>query len=189
MTLASSNHFTPTHNSVTTKLQPYNRSIDYIPPHTYQQHIGDSVYNPPQAYPQGYIGYPGAVICSAPSTSRTSQFEHIHPKVSCPMAKVAPYSAQVNRVVAMPTSSSSISADSVSYQEVVDRDPRAHMMQQQMKTLSLGEEGMYGGPTMEAANYSKWNGLIELKDQIMTQKDQLVERYVTLFKVHKYAYK
>lgn len=91
------------------------------------------------------------------------------------MAKVAPYSAQVNRVVTMPTSSSSISADSVSYPQMADHVSRPHLMQQQMKALSLGEEGMYG--PMDAASYSKWNGLIELKDQIMMQKDQLVERY------------
>lgn len=125
------------------------------------------------------MGYPGAVInSSSPSTSHTSQFEHvITSKVSCPMAKVAPYSAQVNRVVAMPTSSSSISADSMCYQDMTDCDTRPHVMHRQMKALSLGEEGMYG-QVGEASNYSKWNGLIELKDQIMMQKDQLVERYI-----------
>lgn len=137
----------------------------------------ETVYNPPpQVYSQGYLGYPVAGVSSASSTSHTSQFEHVYtPKVSCPMAKVAPYSAQVNRVVTMPTSSSSISADGIPYQDIPDhRDARAHMMQQQMKALSLGEDGMYGPG--DATNYSKWNGLIELKDQIMMQKDQLVER-------------
>lgn len=180
ITLAGSNHFTPTYNSVPMKLQPYNRNMGYVSPHSVSpqsyQHVEDAVYNRPQVYSQGYLGYPGVTINPpASSSSHTSQFEHVStPKVSCPMAKVAPYSAQVNRVVAMPTSSSSVSADSVSYQEIADRDARSQMMQQQMKALSLGEEGMFG--VVEPASYSKWNGLIELKDQIMMQKDQLVER-------------
>ena len=175
--MTNSNHFTPAHNNIpaTTKLQhPHNRSMDYAPPQSYSHE--DTVYNPSQVYSQRYMGYPGTMISSSPSTSRTSQFEQvITSKVSCPMAKVAPYSAQVNRVVAIPTSSSSVSADSISYQDVIDCDTRPHMMHRQMKALSLGEEGMYG--QVEASNYSKWNGLIELKDQIMMQKDQLVERY------------
>ena len=151
--------------------------MDHVLPQNYQQ-MADTVYSPQRVYPQGYLGYPqGVAISSAGSTiNRNTQFEHVNtPKVSCPMAKVAPYSAQVNRVVTIPTSSSSISADSISYQEIADRGARSHAMQQQMKALSLGEEGML--VPMEAANYSKWNGLIELKDQIMMQKDQLVERY------------
>ena len=179
MTIANSNHLTPPHNSIpATKLQhPHKRSMDYISPQSC--HHEDTVYNGTQVYSQGYMCYPGAVINSSPSTSRMSQFEHvITSKVSCPMAKVAPYSAQVNRVVTMPTSSSSISADSTPYhQDVTDCDTRSpHMMRRQMKALSLGEEGMYG--QVEVSNYSKWNGLIELKDQIMMQKDQLVERYI-----------
>ena len=59
---------------------------------------------------------------------------------------------------------------------MANHDTQSHVMQQQMKALSLVEEGIYG--PMEAPNYSKWNGLIELKDQIMMQKDQLVERYI-----------
>ena len=178
-TLTGSNHLTPPMHDIvpaTKLLHPYNRNMNYVSPQSYSQHMEDSVYNStPQVYPQGYLGYPGGTISSVSSTSHSSQFEHVYtPKVSCPMAKVAPYSAQVNRVVAMPTSSSSISADSMSYQEAPDRDAQAHMMQQQMKALSFGEEGMYG--TVDATSYSKWNGLIELKDQIMMQKDQLVER-------------
>ena len=177
ITLAGSNHFTPTHNSVpTTKLQPHHRNTNYITPQSYQL-MEETVYNaPPQVYSQGYRYPVTGVISSASSTGHTSQFEHVYtPKVSCPMAKVAPYSAQVNRVVTMPASSSSISADGIPYQDIPDhRDARAHMMQQQMKALSLGEDGMYG--SADATNYSKWNGLIELKDQIMMQKDQLVER-------------
>ena len=177
ITLAGSNHFTPTYNSVPApKLQPHHNNMHYISPQAYQ-HMEETVYNPPpQVYSLGYLGYPGANVSSASSTGHTSQFEHVYtPKVSCPMAKVAPYSAQVNRVVTMPTSSSSISADGMCYQDVPDhRDARGYMMQQQMKALSLGEDGMYG--PVDATNYSKWNGLIELKDQIMMQKDQLVER-------------
>ena len=171
--MGGSNHFSPTHNGLpSTKLPAYNRSY----PSYNHQHMEDTVYNP-QVYSQGYLSYPTASISSASSTSHNSQYQHVYtPKVSCPMAKVAPYSAQVNRVVTLPTSSSSISADSTSYHDMADRDAHPHMMLQQMKAMSLGEDGMYG--LVDGANYgSKWNGLIELKDQIMMQKDQLVERY------------
>ena len=172
------NHFSPTHNGLpTTKLPAYNRNSNY-PSHNYQ-HMENTVYNPlSQVYSQGYLGYPTAPISSASSTGHTSQYQLVYtPKVSCPMAKVAPYSAQVNRVVTMPTSSSSLSADSTSYQDMTNHDAQPHMMLQQIKALSLEEDGMYG--PVDGANYgSKWNGLIELKDQIMMQKDQLVERYI-----------
>lgn len=116
ITLAGSSHLTPTHNYTQGNLPTYNTHVGYTQPLNYQQ-VEDTVYNPPLARSQGYLGYPRATINSAPPTCHTSQFDHVStPKVSCPMAKVAPYSAQVNRVVAMPTSSSSISADSISYQ-------------------------------------------------------------------------
>ena len=89
------------------------------------------------------------------------------------MAKVAPYSAQVNKSPVTLTSPRHVSTGSASYQELAQRNTSstALIQQQQLKTPS--SDGSVN--SMEPTG-SKWNGLIELKDRIMLQKDQLVER-------------
>jgi len=91
------------------------------------------------------------------------------------MAKVAPYSAQVNKSPITFTSPRRVSTGCVSYQQLAaQRNTSSNtLIQQQQQVKTLSPDGSVN--SMEPTG-SKWNGLIELKDRIMMQKDQLVER-------------
>jgi len=161
--LASSSHTTPTH------------SIHHQPHYDHHSQLGDAIFNTSyvhhrQDYPLCPVG-----ISSAVTTSNNSQYEYYQnsPKVGCPMAKVAPYSAQVNKSPVTLSSPRCLSTSSVSYQELAHRTtPSSALIQQQLKTPSSD-----GSVNSVEPTGSKWNGLIELKDRIMIQKDQLVERF------------
>ena len=161
ITLASSSHTTPTHN------------IHNQPHYGHHSQLGDALFSPSYVHHrQDYPTYPVGISSTAITTSNNSQYEYNSPKVGCPMAKVAPYSAQVNNTPVTLLSPRRVSTGSASYQELAHRNASSNeLILQQLKTPS--SDGSMN--SMEPTG-SKWNGLIELKDRIMIQKDQLVER-------------
>jgi len=161
ITLASSSHTTPTHSV-------HNQSH-----YGHHSQLGDALFNP--HHRQDYAIYPVGISSAVVTTVNNSQYEYYQnsPKVGCPMAKVAPYSAQVNKSPVTLTSPRHVPTGSASYQGLMQHNSSstALIQQQQLKTPS--SDGSVN--SMEPTG-SKWNSLIELKDRIMIQKDQLVDR-------------